>query len=295
MTYVIHILNVAAIFGILAVSLNLVAGYTGMISVAHAAFFGIGAYLHAILSLRYGTSLPLNAVVSVFFAGALAAAIGNSLRAFRGDAFVMGTFALQVLVLSVFNNFASLTGGPMGLPGIPRLTVFEHQASTPFAYLVLSLAALGAVAILAGAITSSSLGRVLCSIREDSTLVETLGKDEGKFRVSVFALSGAMASLAGVLYAGSIGFIDPTSFTITDSILILSMVIIGGAGTFWGPVVGSSVLVLIPELLRSIGLQSSVGANLRQIIYGALLVIIVLFRPEGILGHYSFGRTEKRE
>ncbi|MEK7676048.1 MAG: branched-chain amino acid ABC transporter permease [Verrucomicrobiota bacterium] len=139
-------------------------------------------------------------------------------------------------------------------------------------------------------ITSSPFGRVLHAIREDDVFAKAHGKNTLYFKVTAFAGSAALAAMAGSLYAHYITYIDPTSFTVMESILIISMVIIGGAGSLWGPLVGAIVLMTLPEALRFIGLPSAVAANLRQIIYGSLLVITMMFRPRGLVGKYGFSK-----
>jgi len=128
------------------------------------------------------------------------------------------------------------------------------------------------------------------ALREDEVFAQSLGKNTVRFKVVTFALSTALAASAGSLYAHYITYIDPTSFTVMESILIISMVIIGGAGSLWGPLVGAVVLVTLPEALRFVGLPSAVAANLRQIIYGSLLVVMMMFRPRGLVGKYGFNK-----
>jgi len=137
-------------------------------------------------------------------------------------------------------------------------------------------------------IVLSPFGRVLKAIREDEIFAKASGKNVAAYKVIVFVTGAGMAAMAGVIYAYYISFIDPTSFTVMESIFIISIVIIGGAGSLLGPIVGATVLIVLPELLRLMGLPSSLAANLRQIIYGALLVICMIWKPTGFLGKYSF-------
>lgn len=141
----------------------------------------------------------------------------------------------------------------------------------------------------------SPFGRVLKAIREDEVFTQAAGKDVAAYKVLVFVIGAGMAAVAGVMYAHYISFIDPTSFTVMESIFIISIVIIGGAGSMWGPIIGAVVLVTLPELLRFIGLPSSVAANTRQIIYGGLLVAFMMWRPQGLMGEYSFRGGASRE
>jgi branched-chain amino acid transport system permease protein len=139
-------------------------------------------------------------------------------------------------------------------------------------------------------LVSAPFGRVLHAIREDELVAQINGKNTLYFKVVAFAISASLAAIAGSLYAHYVTYIDPTSFTVTDSILILSMVIIGGAGNPWGALLGACVLVILPEILRFVGLPSSTAAYLRQVIYGILLIIMMMFRPRGILGKYDFAK-----
>ena len=180
------------------------------------------------------------------------------------------------------------------MPGIPRPTILGVALSSHMAFLAL----VGIVCALTlwstRRLVQSPLGRVLKAIREDEVLVQAAGKNVLTYKVLVFVVGAGMAAVAGVIYAYYITFIDPTSFTVMESIFILSIVIIGGAGSLWGPVLGAVVLVALPELLRFIGLPSSMAANLREIIYGGLLVAFMVWRPRGFLGEYAFQAKEAR-
>ncbi len=295
MEYPLHILILMGIYAILAMSLNLIAGYTGLLSLAHAAFYGIGAYVAALMALNLHTPFLLNILCAVVLSGLLGALVGIPSLRIRDDYFVIATFAFQVITFSVLNNWVSFTGGPMGLPGIPQPTIFGLQVSSHLGFLIL----VGVFCVLTLWVThrivGSPFGRVLKAIREDEVLAQAAGKNVAAHKVLVFVIGAGMAAVAGVMYAHYISFIDPTSFTVMESIFILSIVIIGGAGSLWGPVVGAVVLVVLPELLRFIGLPSSVAANLRQIIYGGLLVAFMMWRPRGFLGEYAFQGKEARE
>ena len=206
------------------------------------------------------------------------------------DYFVIATFAFQMILLSIFNNWMTLTGGPLGIPGIPLPTVLGRTIRSPFGFAFLASAFVAIAHFVVLRVTSSPFGRVLRALREDEILARSLAKSPVQFKVIAFAVSAALAASAGSLYARYITYIDPSSFTVMESILVISMVIIGGAGSRWGPLVGAVVLVTLPEVLRFVGLPSSVAANLRQIIYGVLLVIMMMFRPRGLVGKYGLGR-----
>ena len=290
MDYIAHILTSIAIYMILASSLDLSAGYLGRVSICHAAYYGIGAYAASLLSLSW--SCPF--VVAVMGAVAICLVLGGlvgmlTLKATR-DLYVMSTFAFQVVALGVLNNWVSLTGGPAGLPGIPEPKIFWWVVDSHWDYLLLSATLAGLILAVSFRLARSPFGRVLMAIREDEIFALSAGKNVAVYKVLVFAIGAGMASVAGAVYAYYVSFIDPTSFTVMESIFIISIVIIGGAGSFWGPVVGAVVLVTLPEILRFIGLPSSVAANIRQILYGGLLVLFMMLRPQGLMGKYAFGK-----
>jgi branched-chain amino acid transport system permease protein len=295
MDYLLHILILIGIYWILSTSLNLIAGYTGILSIAHAAFYGIGAYVVALMALKLHTPALVNVICAIAACGLAGALVGIPSLRIRDDYFVIATFAFQVITFSVMNNWVSFTGGPMGLPGIPQPTLFGLTVSTEAGFLLVT-AVLGAVVCgITYRIIRSPFGRVLKAVREDEVFALSLGKNVAAFKVTVFVVGAAMASLAGALYAYYISFIDPTSFTVMESIFIISVVIIGGAGSLWGPLIGSVVLVALPEVLRFVGLPSSVAANVRQMLYGALLVVFMLWRPQGFIGEYSFRKANSKQ
>jgi len=295
MEYLLHILILIGIYIILSISLNLIAGYAGLLSIAHAAFYGVGAYVAALMALNLHSPFLVNIVCAVILSGLLGALVGIPSLRIRGDYFVIATFAFQVITFSVLNNWVSFTGGPMGLPGIPQPAIFGWTISSHVEFLVV----VGALCILtlwlARRIVRSPFGRVLKAIREDEVFAQAVGKNVASYKILVFVIGAGMAAIAGVMYAHYISFIDPTSFTVMESIFILSIVIIGGAGSLWGPVVGAVVLVVLPEILRFVGLPSAVAANVRQIIYGGLLVAFMMWRPHGLLGEYAFQGGEAQE
>jgi len=295
MEYLLHVLILIGIYAILSISLNLIAGYTGLLSIAHAAFYGVGAYVAALMALNLHTPFLINLISAIALSGLLGAMVGIPSLRIRGDYFVIATFAFQVITFSILNNWVSFTRGPMGLPGIPQPTLFGLKISSHLGFLVLVGFFCAATLLVSHRIVQSPFGRVLKTIREDEIFAQAAGKNVAAYKVLVFVVGAGMGAVAGVMYAYYISFIDPTSFTVMESIFIISIVIIGGAGSLWGPVVGAVVLVLLPELLRFLGLPSSVAANIRQILYGGLLVAFMMWRPRGFLGQYAFQSGEARE
>ena len=294
MIYLLHIFILIGIYIILSVSLNLLAGYTGILSMAHAAFFGVGAYVVALLALNVHTPFILNIVIAFIAAGVFGAVVGIPSLRIKDDYFIIATFAFQIITFSVLNNLVSFTGGPMGLPGIPQPVIFGLKIDSHWSFLILTTILAVFTYFIANRIVSSPYGRILKAIREDEVFTQSLGKNVAAFKVKIFMVSAALASIAGVLYATYITYIDPTSFTVNESIFIISIVIIGGAGNLKGSIVGAVVLVMLPELLRFIGLPNSVAANIRQMLYGGLLVVFMLWRPRGFIGEYSFNRNNEK-
>jgi len=284
MPYLLHLLILVAIYATLAVSLDLLVGHTGMVSLAHGAFFGIGAYAAALLAVRFGLPIWTGALIGMVGAGTCAFLVGFATARLRDDYFVIATFSLQLVFTNLCENLLSITRGPLGISGIPSLAMFEEIVAPQTQMLVIGLGFLGVVWLIVYRLAKSPFGRVLHAIREDDVLTRALGKDDRYFKSAAFAVSAAAAAGAGAIYASYTSYIDPSAFTITEAILVLSMVIIGGAGRTWGPVIGAAVLVLLPELLRLIGLPDAVASNVRQLLYGVALVGIVMLRPGGVVG-----------
>jgi len=295
MEYLLHILILIGIYVILSTSLNLIVGYTGLLSIAHAAFYGIGAYIAALMALKLHSPFLVNLICAIILSALFGALVGIPSLRIRDDYFVIATFAFQVITFSVLNNWVSFTGGPMGLPGIPQPVIWGLEISSPIGFLILVGIFCTLTLWVTRRIVQSPFGRVLKAVREDEVFAQAAGKNVAAYKVLVFVIGAGMAAVAGAIYAHYISFIDPTSFTVMESIFIISIVIIGGSGSLWGPVVGAVVLVVLPELLRFIGLPSAVAANLRQIIYGGLLVAFMMWRPQGFLGEYAFQGKETRE
>jgi branched-chain amino acid transport system permease protein len=295
MDYFLHIAILIGIYMILAVSLDLIAGYTGILSIAHAAFYGIGAYCAALMALKLHCPFVLSLFCAMLLAGGLGAVVGWPSLRIRDDYFVIATFAFQIITFSIMKNWVSFTGGPMGLPGIPQPVIFGWKVDSKWDFVLLTFLLVALVFFVAKRIVQSPYGRVLKAIREDEVFSLSSGKNVGGYKMMVFIVGAALASTAGVIYAHYISYIDPSSFTVMESIFIISIVIIGGAGSLWGPVVGAVVLVSLPEILRFVGMPSSIAANVRQIIYGALLVAFMMWRPQGLLGQYSFQKLSSKE
>jgi len=282
--YVAHYLVMVGIYTILAVSLNLLVGYAGIFSLAHAAVYGIGAYASALVALKLGLGFWGGLVVAAVAGACAAALVGIPSLRVAGDYYIVASFGLQVVILTVFMNWTDLTNGHAGLAGIPRPRVFGLVIDNPFKYVVLSLALAALTYAICHRLTGSAFGRTLRAVREDEIAAQATGKNVVLVKIVITTISSALGALGGSLYAHYITYINPSSFTLEESIFIVSLVILGGTERLAGPVVGTFVLLAVPEALKFLAIPDTVAAPMRQILYGGLLILFMFVRPEGILG-----------
>ncbi len=287
MNYLLHLFVLIALYVLLAQSLNLAAGYAGVVSLAHAVFFGIGAYAAALLTLA-GWSFLVALIVGVLIASVASLAVSLPALRLTGDYLVLCTLAAQVVGSGLFLNWVSLTRGPGGVNGIPHPKIFAWTVVSRVDYLVLTgtitFVVLGALFILMRA----PFGRSLRAVRDDESAAAALGKNTGGLRMAAFAAAAACAAVAGALFAAYSRFIDPTSFTLGESIFILATLVVGGSGRFRGPIVGAVTLILLPEFLSAFGVSDTTAAQLQQVVYGLTIVLLMRWRPAGLLGEYQF-------
>jgi branched-chain amino acid transport system permease protein len=288
MTYLIHILNMISIYAILALSLNLLVGYTGLLSLSHAAFYGIGAYISSILLVNF--SLPFLPAMLIGVAGTICISFLISVPSLRlrGDYFVLASLSFQVIIFSVLYNWVDLTNGPYGISAIPRPSVFGIRLDSAGSYLIFSVTVAAFCGILLYLIGNSPFGRVLKAIREDEIAAASLGKNILQFKIIAFAVAAGFAAVAGAVFSGYLRYIDPTSFTLLESVFILSIIIIGGTGNMAGPLAGTILMLVLPEALRFIGIPDTIAPNMRQLIYGVLILLIMRYRPQGLMGEYRY-------
>lgn len=275
MEYILHLLILIGIYTMLSQSLNLSAGFGGMVSLAQAGFYGIGAYTAAILSVDYQMSFGVIFPVALFFSGILALLVAAIALRTVEDYFIICTLGIQIVVFSIMNNWMSVTNGPLGIPGIPTLTILGLPINTKVSFLLVIIFFTGLIFLFLNYITRTAFGRTLRSLSEDEIFSASLGKNVYLTKLMAFTISGMLAAIPGIFYAYYISYIDPTSFTVDESIFILSIVIIGGMRNLWGCIYAAAFLILLPEVLRFIGLPNSIAANLRQIIYGAILISLM--------------------
>ena len=281
--YFIHLAIFVGIYLILALSLQLALGYTGLINLGHIAFFAIGAYVSALLTLNgipFIIAIILAGIISAFF-GFLLSIPTNKLK---GDYLALATLAFTFVVYAVTLNWTSLTRGPLGLPGIPKPSIFGLSFSSNLSFLILTLIIVLAVYFLIKRIVDSPFGKVLEATRDNELATKVLGKNTFKIKSIALGTSAFFAGIAGSLYAHYITYIDPSSFTMMQLIPILCIVIIGGLASLKGTIIATFILILLPEVLRFIGFPSSIVGPMRQIIYALILLLILIYRPKGIFG-----------
>jgi branched-chain amino acid transport system permease protein len=284
MDFLISYVVLAEIYVLAALSTNLLVGIVGIFSVSQAAVFGVGAYvvawflMHDVLGFL--PALMIAAACCVLLNVLLAL---PSLRV-AGDYFVVTSFGIQLLATAVFTNWTDGTGGANGLPGIPPPDLLGFSVEQPWQFLILASLAAGLGSLCFWLVMRAPFGRKLRAIREDELAVAAAGKTVLRAKVAAAALAGAFAGVAGGLYGCFLSFVDPSSFDLDASVLMLTMVVVGGARTLRGAIIGPFVLLALPQLLALVAIPTTIAAAARQLLYGLLLIAFMLFRPQGLAG-----------
>lgn len=285
--YLITVAINCLIFSILSLSLNLITGFMGITSLGHAAFFGVGAYTAAILSTRMGFNFITTAILGTIVAAIFGVLLGLPTLRIKGRYLAIVTLGFCEIMRIIELNWMSLTRGPQGISGIPKVSFFGYVCSKPIQkyYVVLVLLIITVLIIMA--IMNSRMGRAISAIRDDETAADAMGINVFKYKIMVFSISSGLAGLAGAFFAHYMGFIDPNAFNFDQSILMLSMTIMGGMASIPGSIFGASILTILPEVLRAVN-------DYRQIVYGLLLAIMVVWKPNGILGGFNLKHIKQR-
>ncbi|MDI6600560.1 MAG: branched-chain amino acid ABC transporter permease [Thermoanaerobacteraceae bacterium] len=266
--YYSQIIIITGINILLAMGLNLITGYTGQLSLGHATFMGIGAYTSSLLT-KAGLPFYISLLAGVLIASLFGLAIGMPTLRLRGDYLAIATLGFGEIVRTFLNNL-SITGGPNGIRAIPLktdLTTVIILTAVCF-YLLYRL-------------QSSRLGKVMRAIGQDEIASEATGVNSSYYKIMAFVIGAGLAGMAGGLYAHYFRYINPANFTFNKSIEILCMVVLGGLGNPFGPVVGGVIISILPEALRNI---SPVVSQYRMVLYGVILIVMMIIRPQGILG-----------
>lgn len=286
MTYVLHILVMINIYAILSLSLNMIVGYTGLISLSHAAFYGVGAYVSTLSIMKLGLGFLPSMLLAILCAVIASFLISIPSLRLKGDYFLLGSLAFQVIVYTILYNWIDVTRGPFGIPGIPYPYIFGIEINSVLSFFVFSCIIAIICAIMLKFVYHSPFGRVLKAVRDNELAAASLGKNIVHLKIVSFAIAAGFAAVAGCLFAGYMRYIDPTSFALSESIFALSILIIGGTGNFIGPILGTILMVVLPELLRFVHIPDAVSHNLKQVIYGLLIILVMRYMPQGIKGEY---------
>ena len=288
--YYLTLINFIGIFTLLVVGLNLLMGYGGQISLGHAAFFALGAYTSGILTATYGLDPWLALLAGLVVCGLTAFLIGVPALKLRGYYLAMATLGFGIIVYIFLNEAETWTGGPSGLVGIPNLSLAGFELNTPKRLYLLIWPVLGIILGLSANLVNSRTGRALRALHDGEAAAQSLGVNTARVKMMIFVWSALYASLAGSLYAHTLNFIAPSSFTFMFSIKLVTMVVLGGMASIWGSLLGAAVLTVLPELL-------TVFHDYEVIIFGAILMVVMIFLPRGlvrgILDLWEFRRYKK--
>lgn len=285
MEYAVYVGTLIAIYATLTISLNLLVGYTGLISIAQAAIYGVGAYTTALLALHFTNDLLVSFLVAAATGVLFSLVIALPSLRLKNEYFLIATMGFQSIIFSLFMNL-EITGGASGLYGIPHPTLFGHTIRTGSEKFLLALALAVLCYAVALRITGAPFGRLLRAVREDQTAVASLGKNVFGIKVAVFVFSAVFAAAAGTIYVYSLTALDPVAFALDESVFIITLVIVGGTGSLNGSVLAAALLILLPEGFKFLAIPEAIAPQLRQVLYGLLLVFFTRFRRQGLIGEY---------
>ncbi len=295
MDFWLHVVNMILLFAILGISLNLLLGYAGLVSMSHAAFFGVGAYAAALTARHLGWPFPLTLVGAVVLTAVVAGLVTLPALRVRGEYLILLTLAFQMVLYELMLSWVDLTAGRTGISGIPRPRLFGRALVTPGQFLpLIALCTAGAFTV-AWRVAESPFGRVLKAMRDDERATLAIGKSVLRYKVAVFCLSGGLAAVAAALFAHYQAFINPFSFTLDRSIFLVALVVLGGTANLVGTLVGALVFVGLPEMLRFLQARQEIVDALRDFVFGALLVLFMRFRPEGLIPEHARAGARRRD
>jgi len=273
--YYVQLLTFIGIYTILALGLNMLMGYAGQISLGHAAFYGLGAYISAIATVHWDWSPWVALPLALLLTALIAFLIALPMLKLTGYYLGMGTLGFGMILYVLFREWSTLTGGASGLVGIPPLKLGSVALDSGNGYFYLVWAVVLACFIVCERIVHSRVGRALRAIHDSERAAGAMGVNTSRLKVWVFVLSAVFASLAGFLYAHLVSFISPNSFDFIVSIRIVTMVVIGGMASIWGSLLGASLLTLLPDWLH-------VFADYEMVVYGLILMAVMIFLPQGL-------------
>lgn len=286
MNYILHISIMLEIYIILAMSLNLIAGNTGLLTFAQGIMYGIGAYVTAILNTQFNLNFFITVPISILAGVLMSFVVGYFASRLRNLYFSLATLAFQVILFTVFYN-SEFTGGPYGISGIAKPEVFGFQFNSLGSFALLAAVFMTISITFFVVLQKTPLQRCFECVRDDDLEFRSLGKNPTYYKYTSLAIAAVFSSLAGSLYAVLVTYVDASSFSIDESILILAICILGGSGTILGSITGAAFYILLPEALRFLSLPDAQAANLKMIIFALALILIVRFKPKGVFGKYE--------
>lgn len=290
LAYIQNILVLFSINAILALTLNFIMGYAGIFSLAHAIFFGVGAYTAAFVALNYTDSLLLCMLAAMGVSATISMALALPALRVRGEYFVAASLGLQMIGVTIFSEWKSVTGGLGGMVGIPPPVLFGYTFTSTPDFLMLAAVILGGILIVTALLVHGSFGRSLMALRDSESAAQAYGNSVNAVKTLSVAVSAGLAALGGVLYAFYMSFVNVEVFTLDMSILLMAMVIIGGTGTLLGPVVGAAIVMALPAALTYVPyIPAAELGTIQQIIYGSAMVLLMMYRPGGLVGRSKKG------
>ncbi|WP_022663915.1 ABC transporter permease subunit [Desulfospira joergensenii] len=269
----------ALVYVILGLGLNIVVGLAGLLDLGYVAFYAVGAYAYALLNLHFGVSFWMVLPISALLGAVFGVVLGYPVLRLRGDYLAIVTLGFGEIIRIILENWNDFSNGPRGIPDIPApgllgLEMSQHATVVYIYFIVIALVLL--TIFFVNRLENSKIGRAWIALRDDEIACQAMGIDKFKTKLTAFGLGATWAAMGGVVFAAKTSYINPMSFTIWESIIILCVVVIGGMGSALGVIAGALVLILLPEYLRAV-------AEYRMLVFGALQVIVMVFRPQGLI------------
>ena len=295
MNYFLHIGTLFLVYLLLAESMNIYLGYTGILALSHIAFYGIGAYSGALISLNFG-SFWLGFILGGVLAGLFGFLLGLTSIKLRADYLGIATLGFAQIMYSIMQNWTDLTRGPLGLPGIPRPSIFGFQLTEKLHYFLFVLVITAILMFFMYHMVKSPFGRILETIRDDEVAAKSLGKNTIAYKLIAFTIGAMIAGFAGSLMAHLVTYIDPMSFHTNELALVLIMTILGGLGLYWGPFLGVFFILFVQEGVTFIDIIPAqyIGAT-QMLLYSFLFLIAMIYFPQGIMGWIKHGKRRSKQ
>ena len=276
--YYVDVLTIAGIYTLLALGLNIVVGLAGLLDLGYIAFYAVGAYSYGILNTEFGISFWPALLIGALLSALFGIMLGVITLRLRGDYLAIVTLGFLMIVHLILNNWDGLTHGPNGILGIEPPSIGGFTLSTPLHFYFLILVLAGLAVFVIHRINNSRIGRAWIAMREDEIAASAMGINVTYMKILAFALGASWAGIAGVFFAGRYAFISPESFTFFETVIVLSMVVLGGMGSITGVIIGAVLLIILPEIFRGFN-------DYRMLAFGGAMTLMMVFRPQGLIGN----------